>query len=320
MKDLVVATFNVENLEDTDSNLWTVRKKVLGRMLEKIGAHVLLLQEVHSLTALDDLLKGTSYERYNRAHTVSPSSGKPYRYRNLVILSEKTIVETKQYRNDLADPPEWRKITSLPEEDEAKRLSWERPILHSKVRLSGDHTLHVINLHLKSMNPTYVKGQRHEDKYWLWLSHQGWAEGYYISDVKRVGQALETRILIDQIFDEDGDDALIVVGGDFNAEVGSVPFKAIVGSVEDTQNEALRTGVLIPCELNVPRDKRYSLIHHGKGNMLDHLVVSQALIPYWIDTEIYNETLHDESLAFATDLKFPGSDHAPIRGNFRVPW
>ena len=320
MKDLVIATFNVENLDDIDPNLWAVRTKVLRRMLERIGAHVLLLQEVHSLNALDDLRKGTSYEHYNRAHTVSPSSGQPYRYRNLVILSEKAIVETKQYRNDLVDAPRWRKITSVPSETEAKRLSWERPILHSKVRLSGSKTLHVINLHLKSMNPTNVKGQRHEDKYWLWFSHQGWAEGYYISDVKRVGQALETRVLIDQIFAQDGEDALIVVGGDLNAEVGSVPFRAIVGSVEDTQNEVLRTGVLVPCEFNVPEDSRYSLFHHGKGNMLDHLIVSQALIPYWIDTAVFNETLHDESLAFATDLKFPESDHAPIVSRFKVPW
>ncbi len=168
------------------------------------------------------------------------------------------------------------------------------------------------------MNPSEIEGQSDPKKYWLWRSHAGWAEGYYLSDVKRVGQALEARILVDKIFAADGEDALIAVGGDFNAEIGSVPFKALVGSVEDTQNPDLRSTVLIPCELNVPPDKRFSLIHHGRGNMLDHVAVSQALYPDWIGTDIFNETLHDESLPFSNELKFPESDHAPVVARFRL--
>ncbi|UCG68815.1 MAG: endonuclease, partial [Thermoplasmata archaeon] len=100
---------------------------------------------------------------------------------------------------------------------------------------------------------------------------------------------------------------------------GSVPFKAIVGSVQDTQNPDIRDRVMIPCEYNVPPQQRYSLFHHGKGNMLDHLVVSQGLFPYWMETSIYNEILPDESLAYATDKKFPESDHAPVIAHFQVP-
>ncbi len=125
--------------------------------------------------------------------------------------------------------------------------------------------------------------------------------------------------MAERIFQEEGEDALIVIGGNFNAEIDSVPFKAIVGSVEDTQNGDLRTSVLIPCEYNVPPAQRYSLFHHGKGNMLDHVVVSQAFYPYWVETAIFNEVLPDESLRFADDEKFPEADHAPVVARFEVP-
>ncbi len=46
--------------------------------------------------------------------------------------------------------------------------------------------------------------------------------------------------------------------------------------------------------------------------MLDHILVSRALVAHYQGTEIHNELLHDESVAFATDLKCPESDHAPV--------
>jgi exonuclease III len=69
----------------------------------------------------------------------------------------------------------------------------------------------------------------------------------------------------------------------------------------------------------VPETSRYSLYHHGKGQMLDHLLASRGLLTFYRGTEIHNELLHDESLAFATDTKFPESDHAPVVAAFDLP-
>lgn len=199
----------------------------------------------------------------------------------------------------------------------AEDIRWERPILHAKVRLNDGKILHVINLHLKSKIPTPIEGQM-KDQY-TWNSHGGWAEGYFISSIKRVGQALEARILLDQIFEADGDGARIVILGDFNAEVGSVPFLAIAGTVAENNNPELRSKMMYPCEYNVPEDQRYSLFHHGKGEMIDHVIVSGSLLPYFERTAIFNEFLPDKSVAFATDKKFPESDHAPVMAYFQVP-
>ena len=53
--------------------------------------------------------------------------------------------------------------------------------------------------------------------------------------------------------------------------------------------------------------------------MIYHVIVSQAFYPYWVGTNVFNEVLPDESIAFATDEKFPESDHAPVVAHFKVP-
>lgn len=316
--DLTIATFNTENLDDKDPRLWAKRKEVLRQTLGRMHAEVLLLQEINSLPALTDLIKSTDYENYYMACTET-KKGQPYDKRNLVILSKWPIEEHEQYLQKLVGIPLWNRITEKPADPEAEKVLWERPVLHAKIELREDRRLHAINLHLKSMSPTTIKGQTDGAKTWLWLSHAGWSEGYFLSDVKRLGQALEARILIDSIFQAEGPGALVAVGGDFNAEGDSTSFKAVVGSVEDTQNSDLRPTVLIPCEYNVPPDQRYSLLHFGKGNMLDHIAVSNAFYQYWIGTAIFNEILPDKSRPFATSDKFPESDHAPVVARFRVP-
>jgi len=320
VKQFRIATFNLENLDDKDPEQFDERKKVLQPMIERINADILFLQEVNKPQALDKLIEGTIYktENFSQSITVS-SSGNPYPTRNLVTLSRFNIEETHQYRNTKVNYPKWQKVTSIPEETEAKTMWWERPILHSVIKLAGNKKLHAINLHLKSKNPTYVRGQRDENKYYLWYSHEGWAEGYFLSAVKRVGQALEVRKVLAELLSSNPLETLIAVGGDFNAEIGSVPFKTIVGSVTDTNNPDLRSTLMIPCELNVPPDRRYSHLYYGEKAMLDHVVVSNALFPYWDRTEIYNEMLPDESVAYATDIKFPESDHAPVIAMFNLP-
>ena len=68
-----------------------------------------------------------------------------------------------------------------------------------------------------------------------------------------------------------------------------------------------------------PEPSRYSLFHLGRGNMLDHILVSRPLLAHYRGAEIHNEILPDESGAFRTDKKFPESDHAPVVAAFDVP-
>ena len=90
----------------------------------------------------------------------------------------------------------------------------------------------------------------------------------------------------------------------------------IRGQVEDTGNPALVRRVLVPIENTVAEPARYTLFHQGKGQMLDHMLVTRNLLANYRGSEIHNEVLHDESAAFAEDKKFPESDHAPVVATF----
>lgn len=324
---LRIATFNLENLDDKPGQDPTLDERIamMRPQLVRLNAGVLCLQEVNGqeeagqprrLLALDKLLAETAYAGYQRASTMTANGVQVYDERNLVILSHHEISDYQQYKHDYAPGPQYRKVTAQPAELEAKAVTWERPILHAKIKLTDDKVLHVINLHLKSRLPTNIPGQKVNN--YTWRTASGWAEGSFLSAMKRVGQALEARRLIDQLFDEN-EDALIVVCGDFNADFDEVPVEAIRGRVENTGNSQLAKRVMVPCEWTIPEPSRFSLLHQGRGRMIDHLLVSWSLLAHYRGAEIHNEVLHDESIAFATDVKYPESDHAPVIAKFELP-
>lgn len=321
-----IATFNLENLH-SGPNLepsLDIRAEVLRPQLERLRADVLCLQEIHSqktlsgertLSALLQLIKDTPYEGYTMSVTRKLDDNELYSQRNLVVLSKFPILETNQYIHHFTAPPQYRPVTSVPAKTEAEDITWERPIQHVKIQLPNQTLLDVINLHLKSKNPTAIPGQL--ENFYTWKTASGWAEGFFLSSVRRVGQALETRVLVDTLFDENPN-AQIVVAGDFNADSHEVPVEAILGRTEHTGNGALAGRELIPCEKTIPETARYTLYHQGHKDMLDHLLISKSLLSSYRGSEIHNENLADESIAFATDTKFPQSDHAPVVAEFEI--
>jgi endonuclease/exonuclease/phosphatase family metal-dependent hydrolase len=322
---LRIATFNLENLDDIEGQKPSLddRIAVMQPQLARLRADILCLQEIHgqesqgqprSLLALDRLLAGTQYANYNRVSTKTQNN-EVFNERNLVILTHFEILEHGQFKHDFARAPRYQKVTAKPAETEAKDITWERPILHAKIKLDAARSINVINLHLKSKLPTTISGQVDRD---VWNTSSAWAEGFFISSMKRVGQAVETRMLIDDLLDKDAQ-AMIVVCGDFNADSDDVPVEAIRGDIENTNNPLLARRVMVPCEMTIPESSRFSLKHLGRGNMLDHLLVSRNLLAFYRGAEIHNELLHDESIAFATDQKFPESDHAPVIAEFELP-
>ncbi|WP_420645140.1 endonuclease/exonuclease/phosphatase family protein [Candidatus Leptofilum sp.] len=326
---LRIATFNLENLDDKPDERPSLKERiaVLRPQLLRLRADVICFQEVNGqefegeprqLDALSQLLAETPYEWFYTAHTKT-TRDEAYDQRNLVIVSRYPIRDVQQIKHEYAPKPSYRKVTADPAED-SKDITWERPILYVKIDLGAGRMLHLLNVHMKSKRPSSINGQKINN--YTWRTMAGWAEGSFISAMKRVGQALELRVLIDDIFDKldvSGEPKYIVACGDFNADVNEVPLQAIMGPVEETGNTGLIERVMIPCEESVPESARYSLFHLGRKEMLDHILATRQLLTYYRGTEIHNEVLHDESGAFRTDDKFPESDHAPIVAEFVLP-
>lgn len=324
---LRIATFNLENLDDKPGLKPTLNERIalMRPQLLRLNADILCLQEVNGqeepghprrLLALAKLLANTPYAEYHQVSTITEDGTQVYDERNLVVLSRFQISEHHQYKHDFAPAPCYQKVTAKPAEGEATEVTWERPILHAKIQLDDNRVVDLIDIHLKSKLPTNIEGQKLDN--YTWKTASGWAEGFFLSSMKRVGQALETRMLIDKLFDAN-EDALIVVCGDFNADFDEVPVEAIRGDVENTGNDKLAKRVIVPCERTIPEPARFSLLHHGQGQMIDHLLVSRSLLAHYRGSEIHNELLHDESVAFGTDVKFPESDHAPVIAEFELP-
>jgi endonuclease/exonuclease/phosphatase family metal-dependent hydrolase len=320
-----IATFNVENLGEatgSGANL-AERIRLLRPQLVRLRADILCLQEVDSqrgnhsalrrLLALEALIEGTPYQGFSRATTVSRSKGAVRDKHNLVVLSRFPLALFRQIHHDLVAPPRHRPATFEPENGEPCVIEWDRPFLYAQVAIGGGRLLHILNLHLRAPRAAFVPGQK--SGAYLWRSMSGWAEGFFLAAVKRAGQALEARLFVDRIFDADGE-ALVAVCGDFNADTYEIPVRTIRGDEEDAGNPLLAMRTLVPVDRNLADSRRFSVVHHGRPQMLDHILVSRSLLAWVRGVEIHNEALGDELITPHAVRGSPESFHAPVVAEF----
>ncbi|MBY0430716.1 MAG: endonuclease/exonuclease/phosphatase family protein, partial [Rhodospirillales bacterium] len=281
-----IATFNLENLDPHPRAGidFADRLDVLRPQFLRLRADILCLQEVNAsdtsrkgpriLAGLDHLLEGTGYEGYHRVVSLN-RDGKRYSDRhNLVILSRYPVESHRQIWHDLVPPPQ------APE-----AIEWERPVLHAVLRHPSGKLLHLLNLHLRAPRAAHVEGGKMSRG--IWQSVGGWAEGFFRASVKQAGQALEVRLVLEEIFDE-RHDAWVAVCGDFNADDRETTIRTIRGDEEDTGNGHLAHRVLVPVERSLPESQRFSAIHHGRRIMLDHVLVSRPLLAWYRASEVHN--------------------------------
>lgn len=320
--DFRIATFNLESLDDSGPDL-AARIAVLRPQLLRLEADILCLQEVNrqetpggprGLHALDRLLAGTPYADFARSHTTGRDGVAPLDVHNLVTLSRYPILRSTQLHHQLVAPPRHRFATAEPAADMAGAVAWDRPLLHVAVELAAGRPLHVLNLHLRSPLASPVPGRKAGPL--AWKTAGGWGEGFFLSALKRSGQALEARLLVDRLLDAEPD-ALIAVCGDFNAELNEAPLRILRADPADTRNRELASRALVPVEGAADPSARFSVRHGARQVMLDHILVSRGLAPYCRYAEVHNEELRDETMPGA-DMH-PDSFHAPVVAAFSLP-
>ncbi|GAB4362520.1 MAG: endonuclease/exonuclease/phosphatase family protein [Kiloniellaceae bacterium] len=318
-----IATFNLESLDLAPDGeaAFQRRAAVLRPQLDALQADILCLQEVNgqhvrgrserALTALTRLLAET---RYDSHHLVASAAKGPKRgvadVHNLVILSRRPARESEALRHRLVPPLPYRSLTAQPESARDMTLEWDRPLLHAAFETDAGRTLHVINLHLRSPLASPIPGQKLNAG--TWGSLAGWAEGYFTATLKRSGQALEARLLVERIFDAEPD-ALIAVCGDLNAGEEETPSRILQATLEDSGNEALASRALEALEWRLPEARRFTVLHNGRRRMLDHILCSRPLAARCRKVIADNESLPDEEQMAADD---PRSNHAPLIAEF----
>ncbi|MGB0934459.1 MAG: endonuclease/exonuclease/phosphatase family protein [Alphaproteobacteria bacterium] len=318
-----VATFNLENLDDIEGAQPSLRQRldILRPQMLRLQADVLCLQEVNSqaaedggrtLTALDVLISDTPYQTFHKSFSQGLSGTHLADKHNLVTLSRAPVLDYLQVRHDYVSPPEHTLASAFPGEPE--EIVFDRPFLYTKVRLPYGHVLHVINAHLRAPIAAYIPGQKMRKN--AWRSVSGWSEGYFLASVKRAAQALEIRLFIETLFEEDPQ-AMIIVCGDLNAEAHEDPIRILIAAEEDVENPSLTPRSLVPIEHGIPEDLRYSVIHHGRRQLLDRVLISRPLLAYYRGAEIHNESLEDEFCPHhASGDGTMDSHHAPFIASF----
>lgn len=317
-----LATFNIESLDlppETEVPL-EARAAVLRPALERIAADILCLQEVNGqhvagaperrLVALDMLLQGTRYEAYRRAATIGPTGRGVASVHNLVTLSRYPIRLQREVRHQHVPPLLHRYVTGSLKGSEPQPIGFDRPLLLMEIELPGSRRLDVINLHLRAPRASPIPGEKLSRS--QWRTTNGWAEGYFLSSLKRTAQALELRLLVDGILAREPE-RLIAVAGDFNAEDHETPVRLAVAAEEQTGDAALAARSLVVLDRAIPADRRWSVLHRGRPEMLDHILASQCLASRLRGIEAHNEGVGDETLGAAA---IAGSSHAPLVAEF----
>lgn len=319
-----VATFNVDSLDMPPKAEVAIEDRIpiLRPQLERVRADILCLQEINAqhvagaasrrLLALEKLIEGTRYETYARAVSVAPGDAPSVSdVHNLVTLSRWPIRAFRSIRNSRVPPLGYRPVTAVgagPQD-----IAFERPILVADVELPRGDLVTVVNLHLRAPLAAPVPGQKIAP--FVWRSIAGWAEGYAIAAWKRTAQALEARLLIDDLMDAHPG-RFILVAGDFNAEDHETPLKILVGAEEDTGNGLLAARSLVALARSLPADRRFSILYHGRPQMVDHILVNYPALAHFRALEVHNETLGDQLVCFGRVRHEAGSFHAPVIAEF----
>jgi endonuclease/exonuclease/phosphatase family metal-dependent hydrolase len=316
-----LATFNIESLDlgPDETVPFEARAAVLRPALERLAADILCLQEVNGqhvagaperrLVALDKLLQGTRYEACSRAATTGPSGVGAASVHNLVTLSRFPIRRHREVRHDYVRPLQHSFATGTAKGAAPQPVGFDRPLLVAEIAMPGSVSLNVINLHLRAPRASPVAGEKLDSVTWRTMG--GWSEGFFLSSVKRNAQALELRLVVDEMLRQEPE-GLIAVAGDFNADDRETPLRIAVGPEVQTEDGGPAPQSLLVLDRSLPAEQRWSVLHRGRRLMPDHILASRALWRRFRSIEVHNEGLADEALASAGTTDILGSLHAPV--------
>jgi predicted extracellular nuclease len=138
-----------------------------------------------------------------------------------------------------------------------------------------------------------------------------------ITEVQRKGQAQTVRNFVNDILDEDPD-ALVMVAGDLNDFQFSEPGEGADNPVAIL--EGLNGEVPLTDLLGLEKDSEtFSFVFDGNAQVLDHMLVSPALLDLVAGADILHFNTTTPTLLLEDDATSPwsASDHDPLEGRFK---
>jgi endonuclease/exonuclease/phosphatase family metal-dependent hydrolase len=314
---VTVATWNLENLYRPGGSFgprtqeaYDAKLAALAKTVALVEPDVLAVQEVGDPEALDDLVGLLGGVWHTRLSAFPDSRGI-----RVGVLSRLPVTESA----DILRLPD--KLPPFRADDSpAVTTRMGRGALHVRVRSATGRLLDVVTCHLKSKLLTFPGGR-------FFPRDEGERARYGAYALyRRAAEATTIRTYANEALDGHGEDRAMVVCGDLNDETDAATTQLMLGpggseigtggEGRPDKGDAWRLWNLAPL---IPADRRFSRVERGHPELIDHILVSRAILPLVEDvTSFVVDPLpsvdgNPTSRRDATD-----SDHAPVVARIAV--
>ncbi|MGH3383345.1 MAG: endonuclease/exonuclease/phosphatase family protein [Nocardioidaceae bacterium] len=306
---VMVGSWNVENLfsdgEFAPSSEAVYRSKITGvaQLIRSAGVDVVGLQEIGDQQAFDDLLA-----ELGSGWTGVLSTAPDTRGIRVAVLSRLPVSASSE-TVDLA-----ARLAPLQADDSgAVTTRMGRGALQARVELA-DGPLSLVTCHLKSKLVTYPGGL-------FQPTDEGQRARYAAYALyRRAAESTTVRGFADTLLDGEGRQRRLMLVGDLNDEPRAATTQILhgppgselgtAGALRPDQGDAWRLFNLAPL---LPEGQRATRVYRGRGELIDHLLVSRALL----ESVLTVATVAAGPLPSITEVASarqdePTSDHAMI--------
>src|SRR3954447_10334228 len=316
---LTIATWNLENLfrpgagdGPTDEDAYHAKLTALAGMIEQIAPDVLAVQEVGDPEALDDLRARLEGEWHRELSTQPDGRGI-----RVGFLSRHPLTDIHAIR---AFPPgtDPVRINDDATGESPTTEQMGRGALRARITVNGT-AIELITCHLKSKLLHFPGGAfstRDED---LRARYAGYALGL------RTAEAITLRHHATQALGGHGQDRALIILGDLNDEPLAATTQILLGPPgsefgtggfdQRDQGDGQRLWNIAP---RLPEGRNTSRIFNGRGELIDHILISHKLARHLDSADIGTTELPSITTNPTPRRNAPGSDHAPVLARFTL--
>lgn len=311
---VAVGTWNVENLYRPGGafgpktpEAYEAKLTTLAATITALAPDVLAVQEVGQPEALNDLV-----DRLAGSWSVVLSEHPDARGIRVGFLTTLPVVSAGQ----VTDFPAGLRPVQVGDAESDNAAAMGRGGSHLRVSVDGaDWDL--VTVHLKSKLLTFPGGRfapRDEDE----RARFG-AYALY----RRAAEAATVRVHASGVLDGHGQDRPLIVLGDLNDTPQAATTQMLYGPTgsqfgtggfdHPDREDGSRLWNLAP---RIPAEHRFSRIFQGQGELIDHILISHALLARLVSVDADVTGLPSIGVNPNTRRDAPASDHAPLIAHF----
>ncbi|MEU6408369.1 endonuclease/exonuclease/phosphatase family protein [Microbispora sp. NPDC046933] len=322
----VIGTWNVENLfkftpggkfGPTSQAAYDAKIEGLAATITRAGVDVLAVEEVGDPDALADLAAHLGNEWQHVTSGIF-DTGHPIRVGLLSRLPFEVVTDQATFPQQLS--------AIQAGDDGTTTHQMGRGALAVRVTEPDGRTIDLIVAHLKSKLLSFPPGPNGRPRFQPRDEGERARIAAYAL-YRRTAEAVTVRALADELLAGHGEARQVMVMGDFNDEPKAATTQILLGppgselgtpgADQPDRGDKTRLWNLAP---RIPAAERFSRVFHGRGELIDHLLVSHALLARALEVHTLQPAdaagPHDGLPSMTEDptsrRDAPASDHAMV--------